>query len=134
MKDDPGYVTRKDTVTISPVYRASLALALRPPCCRIMTIPAAILLATCQPWKDAPTILSHLPVPDLALLDASLSWNVLRDLFWLHRNTPRCPGFCLFPDWMDIEKFLSPAHIENIFVVPNIFLLLGQLEYLYHGY
>jgi len=99
-----------------------------------MTIPATILQATCQPWKDAPTILSHLAVPDLALLDASLSWNVLRDLFWLHRNTPRCPGFGLFPDWMDIEKFLSPAHIENIFVVPNIFFLLGQFEYLYHSY
>jgi len=28
---DPGYVTRKDAVTISPVHRASLAAALPPP-------------------------------------------------------------------------------------------------------
>jgi len=70
-------------------------------------------------------IQSHLAVPDLALPDASLSRKVFRDLFWLHRNTPQCPGFCMFPDRMEICKFLTPAHIENIFAVPDIFLLLA---------
>jgi len=47
-------------------------------------------------------LLSHPAVPDFALPDLPLFWIIFGDLFRLHRNTPHCPGFCIFPDRMEI--------------------------------
>jgi len=37
VRGNPGYITKKDKVTISPVYRALVPPAFRPPCCRIIS-------------------------------------------------------------------------------------------------
>ena len=57
------------------------------------------------------------------------------DRFWrliqaiIHRYTPRCLGFCIFLDWMEIGNFLTPAHIDNIFTVPDFPLPLVQFDF-----
>ena len=60
MGGDPGYVYKKDAVTISEVHTASLAAASPPLHHRITAAPSADVLPPCgqqyQIWNDAPTV------------------------------------------------------------------------------
>lgn len=41
-------------------------------------------------------------VAGFALPNLSLSQIISVDLFRLYRNTPHCPGCCMFLDWIEI--------------------------------